>query len=135
MVFSFDDRKWRPFPRTKLLELRVAPNELWGNDSTNEGALVFRKSRNYSESALSKSAVDYLQKALQEGRLTETCVVLAERDDNEIVTIKPLAEVVAALVGVEPRSGPHGPYWWMNDDLTPQYVQGVLPYAYDKIPF
>jgi hypothetical protein len=134
-TFSLDDRNWRPFPLRKLKELGVAQNELWGNDTTHERAVVFRRSRNWPESALSKASVDYLQAALQEGRITEAWVVLVERDTNEVVTIKPLAEVVAALLGVEPRTGPHGPYWWMNDDLTPQYVQDVLPYASDKIPF
>jgi hypothetical protein len=139
MVFNFDDRKWRIFPRTKLNELRVTPNELWGNDSAKEGALIVRQSRKYSEYALGKNGLDYLQAALQKGTIKEAWVVLVERDKDEIVTEKPLAEVVAALDGVEPSLGNRGdrlgPFWWVFDDLTPQEAQGVLSYPADKIPF
>jgi hypothetical protein len=136
MVFNFNDRQWRPFSQSKLRELRVLPNELWKNDSTNEGVLVVRRSRNYSEFALGKYGLDYLRKAMEEGRLSAASVVLAERDTDDVFIEKPLAEVVASLAGVEPRHAPpNGPYWWHNEDLTPQYVQGAFPYPRDETPF
>jgi hypothetical protein len=136
--FSFGDYNWRSFARAKLDELRVTPNELLFHNITKRGAVVVRRAKNYSEFALSKAAVDYLQAALQEGRITEALVILAERDRDVIVCIKPLVEVVASLVGIEPRDGPFGPYWWMNADLTPHDSwggRGARPYSYEDTPF
>ena len=136
--FSFGDSNWRSFARAKLDELGVTPNQLLFHRSTKRGAVVAKRAKDYSEFALSKAAVDYLQSALQEGRIKEALVILVERDTNAIVEIKPLAEVVASLDGIEPRTGPLGPYWWMNDDLTPHDSwggRGARPYPYDETPY
>jgi hypothetical protein len=139
LSFSFGDSNWRLFSRQKLEELGVIPNQLLFHNSTKRGAVVVKRAKNYSEFALSKAAVDYLQAALREGRITEALVILVEPDTNAIVEIKPLTEVVAALEGVEPRTGSFGgPYWWMNADLTPHDAwggRGARPYSYDDTPF
>jgi hypothetical protein len=136
--FSFGDYNWRSFARAKLDELGVTPNQLLGNDATKRGAVVAKRAKDYSEFALNKAGVDYLQAALQEGRIKEALVILVERDRSVIVEIKPLAEVVASLDGIEPRDGPFGRYWWMNEDLTPHDSwggRGARPYPYDDTPF
>jgi hypothetical protein len=138
LSFSFGDSNWRSFARAKLDELGVTPNQLLYNDSAKRGAVVAKRAKDYSEFALSKAAVDYLQAALKEGRITAALVILVERDTNKIVEIKPLAEVVTSLEGIEPRDGPLGRYWWMNEDLTPHDTwggRGARPYSYDETPY
>jgi hypothetical protein len=137
--FDFGDPNWRVFSRQKLDELGVLPNQLLGNNATKRGAVVVKRAKNYSEFALSQAAVNYLQVALQEGRIKEALVILVEPDTNKIVEIKPLADVVASLEGVEPRTGTFGgPFWWLNADGTLHDSwggRGARPYPYNETPF
>ena len=133
-LFSFSDLNWRPFAPDKLDELGVRPNELWYHAITNAGALIVRKSNRYAEYALSQFGLDYVVTRLQAEKIQTGVVVLARSDGarRSVVTVKPVADVVAMLDGIPPRDGPLGSYWWLNPDCTPH---GVRPPSDEGIPF
>src|SRR5262249_40529257 len=120
-MFDFNDPNWRPYNRSTNTKLGVAPNQLWHNAITREGACVVNQSTGWDDSwALSVAGFEYIREAQQ--KVTAAYVVLARRnqqEEREIVIQKPVAAVVAALQGVPPREGSLGPYWWMRADLTP----------------
>jgi hypothetical protein len=120
IVFDINDPDWRLFPRTKLQALGISPSQLWHNASAELGALVVQRSPKYENYAISQSGIEYLHSAERDGKIKCGVVVLMAK--REIITQKPVVEVVAALDGVAVResSDPRfGPYWLFNADLTP----------------
>ena len=118
LTFSYSDPNCRQIAKEHCDRLRITPNELWFNTSTNVGALIVKQSGQYAEYALSKAGLDYLLRAEQEGRIPAGIIVLVQRD-GIVGTIKPVTKMVADLNGRPPREGPFGPYWWINADGTP----------------
>jgi hypothetical protein len=117
-TFSFSDPNWRQVARGPLDALRITPNELWFNASTNAGALIVRQSGQWPEYALGQAGLDYVHNAEREGRIREGITVQVQRD-GIVGTIKSVTKMVADLNGRPPRDGPFGPYWWINADGTP----------------
>ena len=117
VAFDFSDARWHRFSQQRTQNLGVAPNELWSHAEAKLGALVVRESK-YPEFAVSKTGLEYLQTVVRDGKITDGFVVLARWND-EILAMKSVAEVAAALVKVPPRTGRLGPYWWHHPDLVP----------------
>jgi hypothetical protein len=134
MLFSFTNPNWRPFSLEKCDALRVSPNQLWANPSSNAGALVVKKSRRYAEYAVSDAGLNYLHAAVKAGKIISGFVVLASWSGGELTVVQsqPVAEVVAALHGIPPRDGPFGAYWWVNPDGT---LNGPRPLSDEETPF
>jgi hypothetical protein len=136
LTFSYSDPNCRQIAKEHCDRLRITPNELWFNASTNVAALLIKQSGQYAEYALSQTGLDYVHKAEQEGRIAAGIMVLVQRD-GIVGTIKPIAKMVADLNSRPPREGPYGRYWWINADgtpYTPHSGPGSLPPLSD-IPF
>jgi hypothetical protein len=119
-LFSFADPSWKQFPAKKHAELKLASNELWANNTTKYGALVLRRANKYPEFPISRSGLNYLNDAVQTGKIAKGLVVLADWDGAQRVAIKtlPVGEAVEACKGIVPREGPYGQYFWMRSDGT-----------------
>ena len=119
-TFSFDDPNWRPFPRNVQRDLNLASNELWFNSDTKAGALICPLADRYPDFICSKSGLDYLHNAKQDGKITEGYVVLARWNDagRIVVRVTPIDDVVAALKGITPNQGKgsYGPFYWLKRD-------------------
>jgi hypothetical protein len=121
------DGGWKTFPPAHLRTHGIWPNQLRYNANTGEGALVVQQWK-WDEYAVSQAGLDYLQRALQEQKITQAYVVLEDRRGQQVAR-KLVSEVVAALEGVPPRNGDMGPYWWFFSDLTPQEAPMIeVPY-------
>jgi len=109
---------WKTFAPAYLRSHGIWPNQLRYNTNTGEGELVVQQGR-WDEYAVSQAGLEYLQRALKEGKITQAYVVLEDRSGKQVAR-KHISEVVAALEGIRPRNGSLGPYWWFLPDLTPQ---------------
>jgi hypothetical protein len=118
IMFDLNDPHWRRFAQKHLDSLGVTPNALWFNSETKEGALVVAKSSKWEEYALSKAGLDYLRAAIQDKKITDGFVVLADWNAGNLVVVanKSVTEVTE-LDGMRPRNGPFGKYWWVRSDL------------------
>jgi hypothetical protein len=142
-MFDFTDPNWRPYHYDTNKRLGVAPNELWSNAITREGAVVVNQSTRHDDSwALGVAGFERTREASEQQRVSAAYVVLARRnqqEEREVVIQKSVAAVAAALQGVPPRVPKDpglGPYWWMRADLTPYPTRTVnrqLPH--DDTPF
>jgi hypothetical protein len=134
--FSFEDRAWRPFPKAKLDELKITPNEMTfhPNSGAGVGGLIVSKSSKFPEFPVSKTGIDYQQSALNAGKIQHSIVILWEWRDNEkfVISQTELADLVAGLKGIPPRDGRLGPYWWLNSDGTAYEAQ---PFGESDIPY
>jgi hypothetical protein len=119
---------WKTFPPAYLRTHGIWPNQLRYNASTGEGELVAQQSK-WNEFALSQVGLEYLQRALQEGKITQAYVALENRQGQQVAR-KPVSEVVATVEKIPPRNGTLGPYWWFLSDLTPQDASDI-----DAIPY
>jgi hypothetical protein len=128
-TFSFADPAWRQFPPKKHAELKLASNELWANNTTKYGALVLRRANKYPEFPIGQSGLNYLNDAVQTGKIAKGLVVLADWEGAQRVAIKilPVGEVVEAFKGIVPREGPYGHYFWMRADGT-AYDPDAMPF-------
>ena len=118
---------WKTFPPAYLRTHGIWPNQLRHNSNTREGELVAQQ-RKWDEYAVSQAGLEYLQRALQEEKITQGYVVLEDRQGQQVAR-KPVSEVVAALQKILPRNGEMGAYWWFYSDLTPQdALIDAIPY-------
>jgi hypothetical protein len=109
---------WRLFAPAYLRSHGIWPNQLRYNTNTGEGELVVQQWK-WDEYAVSQAGLEYLQRALQEAKITQAYVALENRQGQQVAR-KPVSEVVATVEKIPPRNGTLGPYWWFFSDLTPQ---------------
>jgi hypothetical protein len=125
VLFSFENREWRRLPQKTHDALRLASNHLYSHTDTNIGALVAMRGK-YAEFAVSKAGLDYLWKAVSEGRTPEGKVVLAYRDGGGYVVVREMNvdDVLESLKVVPPRVREWGEYWWFYSNGSPQRLGG-----------
>ena len=122
-LINFSDTRWRTYTSEQTRTLGVYPNSLRHHADENIGALVTVKSNKYDEYAVSATGIDYLFRALEEGRIKAGYLVLMR--ENKIVATKDIAAVAAMVSNVAPRDGQLGPYHWFNADGTPYAAPGA----------
>jgi hypothetical protein len=133
MTINFNDPAWRPFARDWLEKHKIVPHELRQNTVTQQGVLIVRQSNKYAEYALGETGLDYLHNAVKAGKCPQGYVVLIDRKRN-VVGYKPVSEVVALLLGITPRDGSLGPYWWLNPDFS-RNGPGQVSDSFEDPPF
>ena len=112
---------WRSFSTERTKALGCWPNQLWKNTEAEMGALVITKPEAYDEFPISQVGLNYLDAAVQAGRIQQGLVVLARWRDHElaVVATKSVTEVIGSLADFPPRTGRYGDYWWVRADFTP----------------
>src|SRR5262245_27357684 len=89
------DGGWKTFPPAHLRTHGIWPNQLRYNANTGEGELVAQQSK-WNEYAVSQAGLEYLQRALQEAKITQAYVALEDRRGQQVAR-KSLSEVTAAV--------------------------------------
>lgn len=114
----FTDPNWRPFAPDVVKATGAYPNRLYFNANQNSGAMVAFRGAHNDAWAVNKAAVDYLSKAVREGRIGEGHAILAEGKPPAVVSSLTINEVEKLLNDVPPTNGNWGPYWWLSKEFA-----------------
>lgn len=115
------------------------PNSIYFQETTKRAVIVAWMSQKGPDFSISENAVDYVDRAVKQGKVTQAYVVIAEGsqdgDDKPVyVDQDTLGLVMERLARVNSIEGGHGNYWWLNREMVVLEVT-VKAKGYTKPPF